>query len=603
MTTNDRDAMNRINGAFALLIYALSRNHQVKRANELVKCIQRLYDNDTIHLYPNTTALNAMLNLWAREGQVDKVLSLLEHMMKAQENGRHAIAPNNVSFNSAVLACAKRGDPKGASKIVHLMSNRYKQKTLMQPPDIVTFNGLLDAWAKSGDRNAGERAEEVLQWMERERVHPDTRSYNHVIDAYSKSQKPLRAEGILRHLIHLREQGSEVGPDDYSFTAVVHSWTRNNDESVNSTERAAAIIQLMESLQDSGYDGIAFDVAPYNALINVWAASSDANRGENAKDVLEHMKSRPGVVPNSRTYSSIITALVKSGKTGIDEALHFLCDMEDRLDAGDRTVILDTACYNAVLSGWIHSEQRDAFPDAEQLWQRVLRRQQQTRNHEFGPNTVTYNLMMNILAKARMDDSAERAEGLLNEMESLYESGNQQVKPSAVSYVICISAWAKSNDREKVPRAQAILRRMKEAYRCGNLDAKPTLSANNALLNACGFPVGGPNERSHAATVVMETLKELDESNDISADHVSYATALKAFGRCIPPGKSRDDLVEREFQKCCIEGLVNDFVLRELERASLTVHSKLFGSEDSLHTIMKKVPREWRRNVSSRAKQ
>lgn len=600
--TGSPDEVDRINGAFALVVYGLSREQQVARADQLVECIQRLYDDKTIPLQPNTTALNAMLNLRAKEGKVDLVSNLLQHMIQSDENGRDMIAPNNVSFNCAVLAYAKRGDPDGASKVVRLMLDRYKQKKLLQPPDVVTFNGVLDAWTKSGDMNAGESAEEVLQWMYREQIQPDTRSYNSVIDAYAKSGMPLEAEYILQYLLKSREQGSHVGPDEFSFTAVVHAWATNSDVSVNSAERASAVIRLMEDLQDSGYDRITPAVSPYNALISAWAANSEEDRVQKVKDVLAHMKLRPGIVPNSRTHSSIITALAKSGERGVDEALEFLRELEDCIDADDALVRLDTASYNAVLSGLIRSNRGDAVVLAEQLRQRMVQREHETGEVSVGPNTVTYNSVMNILSKGRLVDSADRAEVMLNEMESLCESGRQQVKPSAVSYITCISAWARSNNREKVPRAQAILERMKEAYRCGDLDVKPTLLAYNALMNGCSFPVGGVDERAHAVSVVMDTLRELRDSDHVHPDHITYATALKAFGRCVPPGKSCDELVEQEFENCCVDGQVNDFVLRELQQASIKVYRNHFGNEDPRNATTN-IPRQWRRNVSSRGKQ
>jgi len=597
-----RDIVDRINGAFALVVYGLSRDQQVLRADKLVNCVQNLYDDGTIPLQPNTTALNAMLNLWAKEGKVDKVSNLLQRMIEAQENGMNIIAPNNVSFNCTVLAHAKRGDPQQASKIVHLMLRRYRQKILLQPPDVITFNGLLDAWTKSGDPNAGERAEEVLHWMEREQIEPVVRSYNSVIDAYSKSGKPLQAEGILRQLLNLREQGSAVGPDEFSFTAVVHAWAASNDLVVNAAERATAIIQLMEDLQDSGYEGIRPVVSPYNALIIVLARSTGEDRIQKVKDVLEHIQNRPGIVPDSITYSSIVTAFVKRGESGVDEALQFLRELEVRVDSGDTSVSLDTASYNAVLSGLIRSKRRDSVLVAECLWQRMIQREQETGDCKVGPNTVTYNSMMNILAKAGLEDSAARAEAILDEMEALYEAGKQEVKPSVVSYITCISAWAKSNSLQKVPRAQALLHRMKGAYETGNVSAKLTLSAYNALLNACSFPLGGDQERSHAASVMVDVLQEIRGSDGTKPDHITYATVLKAFGRCIPPDdKSRDELVEMEFENCCNDGQVNDFVLRELKQASFYVFTKLFGKEDP-STVAKKIPREWQRNVTAKGK-
>ena len=597
ISTNNPKETDRINGAFALVLYASS----VERAEKLVHCMRERYDNRDIPLQPNTSAFNAMLNLWAKQGNVDKVSGLLQLMMEAQENGQDSIAPNKISFNSALLAHAKRGDPKKAREVACLMFSRYKRKLLSEPPDTVTLNGVLEAWARSAHMDAGQRADEVLQWMRTEQVLPDTRSYNCIIDAYSNSDKGGAhfAERLLYQMMDLAKQGVSVGPDDYTFTAVIHAWA--NDPSPDAAERACTVVKLMEDLQDSGFEGIAPAVSPYNALINAWAKSKNESRVQKVRDVLEHMKGRPGVVPNERTYSSVISAFVKSGVSGVNGALEFVRELEDRVDTGDACVRLNTACYNSVLSGLIRSKRTDALSVAEQLLQRMLQREEVTGD---GPNTVTYNSIMNILLKTPGcgDDfasRAERVEAILNQMEDLYQSGRRHVKPSAVSYITCISAWARSNHRQKVLRAQAILRRMEQAYRSGNLDAKPNLLAYNALLNSCSFPIGNDaHERFHVARVALDTLEELRNSNYGNPDDITYATVLKTLGRCIPRGSILNEMVEKEFESCCQDGQVNDFVLRELDHASPEVYIKHFGNEDLSDDVMKKIPREWRRNVS-----
>lgn len=600
-TTSSPEEIDRINGAFALVLYGCSAEDA--RAEKLVHCMQELYDNEDIPLQPTTTALNAMLNLWAKQGKVDLVSDLLHSMIEGQEKGRHEIAPNKGSFNSAVLVHAKRGDPKKARHFARLMFTRYQRKLLSELPNIVTLNGILEAWARSGRPDAGKRAEEVLQWMEKERVLPNTRSYNCIIDAYSKSHKGAHsAERILHQLMDMWEQGLSVGPDDYTFTAVVHAWA--NDSSPESAERASAIVKIMEDAQDSGYEGIVPLVSTYNALISAWAKSNDDRKVQKVKELLEYIQCRPGIVPNEITYSSVISTLVKSDERGVDEALEFLRELEDRMDSGDDSVKLSAACYNAVLSGLIRSKGKNPVLVAEQLLQRMLKREKEKGDANISPNTVTYNSIMNILFKTAADNFSSRAisaESMLTEMEDLYRSGKRHVKPSAVSYITCISAWARSNHRQKVPKAQAILRRMEEAYRDGNLDAKPNLLAYNALLNSCSFPVGAADKRFDSVQVVLDTLEELRDSDYGNPDDISYATALKAFGRCTPPGNIRYELVEQEFERCCSDGQVNDFVLRELEHACPEVYIKHFGNKN-ISDVMTSFPREWRRNVSSRRK-
>ena len=94
-------------------------------------------------------------------------------------------------------------------------------------PTTINFNTVLDAWAKSGGgRSAAERAEEVMEWMDRlhkagnEDVHPDTITFNAVLDSWARSgdrRAPHRAEQILNHMQDLHHSGyGGVKPDTYT---------------------------------------------------------------------------------------------------------------------------------------------------------------------------------------------------------------------------------------------------------------------------------------------------------------------------------------------------------------------------------------------------
>ena len=91
---------------------------------------------------------------------------------------------------------------------------------------------VLDAWAKSGGgRAAAERAEEILEWMDRlykggnPDVKPDTITFNAVLDAWARSGDrvaPHRAEQILDHMDDLYRAGNRgVKPDTYTYNTLV----------------------------------------------------------------------------------------------------------------------------------------------------------------------------------------------------------------------------------------------------------------------------------------------------------------------------------------------------------------------------------------------
>ena len=50
------------------------------------------------------------------------------------------------------------------------------------------------------------------------------------------------------------------------------------------------------------------------------------------------------------------------------------------------------------------------------------------------PETISYNIVINALAKSGKVDSASEAENLLSKMHMLHEMGDPDVKPNVVTY-------------------------------------------------------------------------------------------------------------------------------------------------------------------------
>ena len=95
----------------------------------------------------------------------------------------------------------------------------------------------MDAWAKSGlGKKAAERAEEILEWMDRlyksgnYGVRPDTITFNAVLDAWARSGcyfAAHRAEQILDHMDELYRAGNHgVKPDTYTYNIHTRTHTR-----------------------------------------------------------------------------------------------------------------------------------------------------------------------------------------------------------------------------------------------------------------------------------------------------------------------------------------------------------------------------------------
>jgi hypothetical protein len=63
-----------------------------------------------------------------------------------------------------------------------------------------------------------------------------------------------------------------------------------------------------------------------------------------------------------------------------------------------------------------------------------MERQYSTGLSVIEPNIVTYTSAINAWANSKQQDSAERAEALLNRMDSHYREGNEALKPTVLTY-------------------------------------------------------------------------------------------------------------------------------------------------------------------------
>mmetsp|Transcript_3083 Transcript_3083/g.5784 ORF Transcript_3083/g.5784 Transcript_3083/m.5784 type:complete len:136 (-) Transcript_3083:5-412(-) len=81
--------------------------------------------------------------------------------------------------------------------------------------------------------------------------------------------------------------------------------------------------------------------------------------------------------------------------------------------------------------------------------------------------------VMDTLAKKRSTESALEVERLLKRVIDERHAGNMKAKATTVMYTMAIDAWAKSGDPVAAQRAEQILQLMESEHRKGNKLVKP----------------------------------------------------------------------------------------------------------------------------------
>ena len=186
------------------------------------------------------------------------------------------------------------------------------------------------------------------------------------------------------------------------------------------------------------------------------------------------------------------------------------------------------------------------------------------------PNSLTYCAVLDTLANSRNHRAYHQALGILKRMEGFYADGYDAVRPCVRAYSIVLSTIARSRQKNKTRKAQELLHKMESEYVQGNSACRPNVISYNAVLNAAAFCGNDKQEQEDAFRIACLTFDELRNSDYLQPSHISYGTLFKVIKKLMPESDVRDNFVKGLFRRCCKDGLVSDFVLKEMSTLSQT---------------------------------
>ena len=215
---------------------------------------------------------------------------------------------------------------------------------------------------------------------------------------------------------------------------------------------------------------------------------------------------------------------------------------------------------------------------------------------EVQPNSRTYTTVLDTLAKSKNYKAYDMSLEILQRMEHFYSEG-YSVRPCTRAYTIVLSTIARSRRRDKATKAFELLHKMEREYKAGNLSCRPNVISYNSVLNAAAFSSKDceQGEQEEAFKVACLTFDELRMSDYLQPTHISYGTFLKAIKNLMPDSDVRDNLVQGLFRKASMDGLVSDFVLKEMRDLATPdlYHSILKGHTNDFGIL----PKSWSANV------
>jgi hypothetical protein len=142
------------------------------------------------------------------------------------------------------------------------------------------------------------------------------------------------------------------------------------------------------------------------------------------------------------------------------------------------------------------------------------------------------------------------------------------IKPNERVYTSFIRALTRGKANKLHQKAFLILQRMRVFYDEGNKGIQPTAFTFNAVLNACAESRSEEDASSclEAFKIALGVFNDLRKSRD-GPDHVSFGNMIKCAS-LLPEGEQRNSVVSSTFRLCCEKGLVNTYVIRDLQHSA-----------------------------------
>jgi pentatricopeptide repeat protein len=450
------------------------------------------------------------------------------------------------------LARITSQDPTAVEQAQEVFDNMFEAYVMTEEmtmwPGVDVYNLLLEIHAYSRSTEGAIHAEKLLSRMEDPSVEfiarPNLETYLKVMDAWAMRKDPVKAQEVLTRLEQRYEStGDEaILPTADAYNKLIKAYGMTGD--------AETAEEVFVSLLDKDKeDPLRANYKSWVQIMKAFASLQDGT--EKVRGIFREMlkKYRMGeedYKPKTDAYNTLIRALGQK-HNGAEEAEAVLFDLLSRYRAGEA----------------------DVRPDGE-TFRHALTAQRRRKNV-----------------------SGAKVEQLLQIQEGLHASTKEDdLKVDGRLYNVALYAISRSHDSKKAIRARRIVEKMKELDDdINHINVRTYFN----LLSACAFSDGTPEEKLEAFQIAVDALKELRESLRHEPDSSSYGMFLKACANLMPESRKRDAVVDNVFRKCCSDGLVDEFVIAEFERASSeALQLEVLGGflDDDV-----RIPKEWSKNT------
>eukprot|EP00546_Thalassionema_frauenfeldii_P007599 CAMPEP_0178918908 /NCGR_PEP_ID=MMETSP0786-20121207/14102_1 /TAXON_ID=186022 /ORGANISM="Thalassionema frauenfeldii, Strain CCMP 1798" /LENGTH=474 /DNA_ID=CAMNT_0020592699 /DNA_START=28 /DNA_END=1449 /DNA_ORIENTATION=+ len=301
---------------------------------------------------------------------------LLNRYVREVEAGNRYAAPEVQLFNIAMDAWVKsrRSDaPEKIKGILKTMQDLRLNHNLSELiPDVISLSLFCLAWARSREPIAAEKAHEILNYMERRGLRPNTFTYNAVLLSHvhsNKRDKALAVESLINHMKERCNAGNtECCPDICSYQSLIAAWSRTS--MYGTPQKAEEVLHFLDEESRNGKEDLRPNCHCYVAAIHAWSHSEELEKSRRAYELLQHMRdlyeqdhTYIDLKPNVVAYTAVLNACALPADKGECQSALQIAQLvmeEMRLYKYDQPNFLTFSAFLQVLSSTLpHGKRRD----------------------------------------------------------------------------------------------------------------------------------------------------------------------------------------------------------------------------------------------------
>lgn len=387
-------------------------------------------------------------------------------------------------------------------------------KILPPVPDMISYASMMNCYSNN---RMGEEAFELVQQMQR----PTSACYLSAIRALGRSNDPAVPDRVMSLVGQIEKNRNERGKGP--ATALNRHFFNEAMQCMVKRGQGAKAEELLNRYLNSDSSREQNDVQPYILALKAYENTKEVkSRKEAAKSAEILLENLPRL--DAGTYNILLNCYARAG---------MVSDAESLLEKFDSIGILPTPeSYDLVIKAISLSDDKDAVGRAWNILYQLGYPRKNVKDAEpFNVPITTFNSMLKLFARRGM---ATEAEALLHSIDEFILEGKSKASgPNTRSYEAVLEALGKTSHPDAVERAEALVTRVEVMSELGGGIQQPSLKLYNTLL-ACYANAGKVGSAENLLTRLHK--------QSLKPDAFSYGATMKALKNS---GKSKDIAIAR----------------------------------------------------------